>query len=553
MLTTDVRRTRIERVLRAAVLAMGAVLAGFFVYVVIARAVHPIALEWMTGAILDHVERVRAGLPVYAPPKVEFIAFLYPPLYYWASAILAGQGAVVVACRAISIASTLASAALIALIARTLGSSRYFAVVGVLLFAGAYSYTGYFYDLERCDSLFVALLLAATWALLRWRSLASAGAAGALFALAMLTKQQAFVVMLGAAVGLALTRERRRLAALAASAALVAGPVVVWLQHSTGGWFSYYVLSVPARHGLEIRFLSLFLISDVAQAFALAGATVAAVWTSARALSRRGDASPRDVDDVVFGGTLAAAFIAAGTSRLHLGGFVNVLMPWSSMACIAFAVAASRLDAIADASRRGAVLVSAAALLQLMRFAYDPDEATPTLAHVRAANALDARVHALERTGEVFLHGTGHETSRPHFHAAALQDLLRAGAALPDDVVLAFRTQRFAAFVIDDFHELTLERLIRGAQLFPLVTSSYYVAERFDDRDPPPVVGWPAHPTWVLRPRARPLDGWSTPALLRRQAIEAALAEKRMRLARVGVIDAPESVEDEAARLDAAP
>ena len=36
------------------------------------RVAYPFELEWMEGGMLDHIERVRSGKPLYTPPSREF-------------------------------------------------------------------------------------------------------------------------------------------------------------------------------------------------------------------------------------------------------------------------------------------------------------------------------------------------------------------------------------------------------------------------------------------------------------------------------------------------
>jgi hypothetical protein len=70
----------ISRVVLAAALVAHALMA---VFVIASRIRYPHDLEWMTGSVLDHVERVRNGVPVYTAPTARWIPFLYPPLFYW--------------------------------------------------------------------------------------------------------------------------------------------------------------------------------------------------------------------------------------------------------------------------------------------------------------------------------------------------------------------------------------------------------------------------------------------------------------------------------------
>ena len=53
------------------------------------RVAYPFELEWMEGGMLDHIERVRSGKPLYTPPSLEFGSYPYTPLFPWVGAIFA--------------------------------------------------------------------------------------------------------------------------------------------------------------------------------------------------------------------------------------------------------------------------------------------------------------------------------------------------------------------------------------------------------------------------------------------------------------------------------
>jgi hypothetical protein len=56
--------------------------AYLLVYIVIAlmRDWYPFELEWLEGASVVHVQRVLDGRPLYVPPSLDFVPFIYPPL-----------------------------------------------------------------------------------------------------------------------------------------------------------------------------------------------------------------------------------------------------------------------------------------------------------------------------------------------------------------------------------------------------------------------------------------------------------------------------------------
>src|SRR5262245_60511937 len=53
------------------------------------RLTYPHELEWMEGAMVDHAERVRAGLDLYVPPTAQHVQFLYTPLLFYLGALVA--------------------------------------------------------------------------------------------------------------------------------------------------------------------------------------------------------------------------------------------------------------------------------------------------------------------------------------------------------------------------------------------------------------------------------------------------------------------------------
>jgi hypothetical protein len=528
------------RPLRFAVL-LGALLhLALFVLIVYKRFRYPYELEWMTGAIADHVERIHKGLPLYAAPSADWIPFLYPPLYYVLGAGLARVLPLFQALRALSIVSTLVTAACTFRLAQSHGATRFWALVSVGLFFACFSLTGFRYDVERCDALAVALLAAGTVALTEARSVAGAALAGALMAAAVFAKQPALLFVLAVALGLAFQRKGAQTAAFAGAAALALVPVAFWLNRRSGGWFWFYVVRMPAAHGIEWRRLYPFLFEDLPRAALLTVGTFAVLPTVFR-------------KPTTFAAVLGAGFFAALWGRLHAGGWPNVLLFWIPFGCVALALLASRVEALLVGqtfARKGATLMAALVLLQLALLGHDPDRSWPDARRAAAAANVKAAVARLEQDGEVLVLGRGHLSAHRHFHAGALVDLLRMGAErMPADLVAGVRDGRFAAIVVDAADELRFPQSSgASADLRPLVAEHYFVAERLDDRDPPPLVGYAARPSWILRRRTTPLAGLDAPALERRQLVEMGLCEARMRAGQAGAAPAAESVEQLAAQ-----
>lgn len=549
----DAPAPRWLRVLQGLTLAVGVVHVAFFAYAAIVRFQYPVELEWMSGGVLDHVERVGRGQPLYVAPSAAFIPFLYPPLYYWLSAIAAKAMTVQAACRLVSILATLATAALSHRAARKLGATPFWAGAATALFFGAYSLTGYWYDLERADLLMMAMLTGGLVLALGRRGLVTTALSGALVGGAFLAKQPALVFFVAAAIGLAVAKSGKRAVAFAAGGLVVLVPVVAMLSATSDGWFWFFCVKMPAAHGIDGKLIPLFFVTDAMKAFAISGATVFALVLFGKRVVRslRGRETLED-DEAIFGAMLAAAVFTSATSRLHVGGFVNVLIFWTTFGIIALALVCTRLAA---SNRTAEGVLVTATLLQLGHFLYDPSEAAPDERRLLDQRLVEGRIRELEKKGEVIVQGRGHLTEPRHFHAIALMDIMRGGLPIPPDLVEGLEERRYAAFVVDEFGELTLEGILgRRSDLFDIVVRNYFIAQQLDDRERPPLVGWMAHPSWVMRPRKTPLSGLSPAALERRHRIEMGIADMRMRAVQAGAraVDDGDEVETMAAATDGA-
>ena len=122
--------------LHAALGGISLIAVAMVLGVAVARLGHPYELEWIEGGMRDVVRRLLAHQPMYAAPTIEYVPFLYPPLYFHAAALVArvtGEG--FVALRAVSLIATLASFILIARLANRGHAGSFVGLIaaGVLL------------------------------------------------------------------------------------------------------------------------------------------------------------------------------------------------------------------------------------------------------------------------------------------------------------------------------------------------------------------------------------------------------------------------------------
>ncbi len=217
-----------------------------------ARVGFSLELEWMEGGVLHQAARFSRAEPIYPPPSIDFVPFLYTPGYSILLGILGwplgGPGFVLG--RLVSIVATGASAWAIARAIEREGRPRVHGLVGVGLFLSGYVFTFRWYDLARPDSLYLALVL---WALLRLRHATDRRAAivaGGLMALAFWTKQTAASFVIASGLG-ALLVAPRLLPWYAATIAVIDGGGVLLGNAMTDGWLWTYIYELHQSHAFN--------------------------------------------------------------------------------------------------------------------------------------------------------------------------------------------------------------------------------------------------------------------------------------------------------------
>jgi hypothetical protein len=445
----DARRAGAPPFLRWVVLGLAAVFLAVYLFIAPARIAYPFELEWMEGACVDHVRRVLAGQPLYVAPSLDFVPFVYPPLYSWLSAALTKlTGIGFLPLRVVSFASSLGCFALIFVMVRRQTRSAFAGIAGAGLFAACYPVCGFWYDIARVDMLSLALLLGAISLVQFDRGWPSSLLAGVLLALAFLAKQIALAAALPLMLFAVLFRRGRGLVFTATSLILSAATALV-LDHVSGGWYRYYVFDLPRQHEIDAVAAVAFWTTDMLPAVPI-GLALAILGI---AIMRRTDRRSA----LLWGAVLIGAVGASWTGRAHSGGYNNVLIPGYAAISVVFALGVHA--ATQSAKPRRGLLLSAVYLLciaQFVRLAYDPRQQLPTGADRRAGEEMIAAMRTIP--GDVYLpyHGylptlAGKQT---YAHAMATWDVARgrdreASERLLSQITDAIRMQRFSAVIVD--------------------------------------------------------------------------------------------------------
>lgn len=448
---------------------------GLLIQAIAGRIGYPYDLEWMEGGLLHHALRIHQAQGIYVAPSVDFIPYLYTPLYPTLIALFGGPfGISYLLGRAISVIG-LAGIAAVSLASlagprgRMLGPTAAGLALALGLFAAFYPYVEGWYDLVRADTFFLFMVTAALAGLPMWaraddgvfgHSKVAAGAA--LMTLAFFCKQTGiFYVALGGLI-VAIVNWRRAPTYVAMAGVLGLGGCWI-LNVSTHGWFWTYVSEIHRAHDFNWdRFHASFghilwhfpaLPIVVAAALILVAVTrhrTGAVpapaqpfllWTAAFALST--------VVGAVGWGTEFAHFNAYMPAFLHGALAAGAAVP-ATVACVR-ALRRDRLPGDALALACG-LAVAAPLAITCAITRWQPQRFIPTAADVAAGSRLIQRLAAIEGDPWIPSHPWYAVLAgkQPHVHRMGIKDVTarQARKVLGLDDKLA--RHGFAVVVLDD-------------------------------------------------------------------------------------------------------
>ncbi len=246
----------------------------------LARTFYPYALDLVEEAMVMQAWRLAQDLPVFVPPNAEFVPQVYMPLFTWLGGLLMRlTGFGFWPLRLISFLSTLGTAVLIFYVGWRESRVKTAAFAGSALFWAGYRLVGGWFDLARVDALFAFLSLLGLVVLVYGRRGKQSNAEKAqrgtevwivlgavLLGLAFLTKQNGLLLAVVALVYFitAESAERTEKNKKSASSALIRAlflvfipfvivalvPILV-LENLSGGWFSYYVVTIAYASPLD--------------------------------------------------------------------------------------------------------------------------------------------------------------------------------------------------------------------------------------------------------------------------------------------------------------
>jgi len=478
---------------------------GLLVVTIAGRYSYPYDLEWMEGGMLHHAQRIRDGTGIYVPPSIDFIPYLYTPLYPSLIALFGSAfGVTYTVGRAISIAALIGIAITTTM---HLGNRRHQHLrrepvwggiaLGLGLFAATYPFVEGWFDIVRADTLFLFLVTAGVSAIPHWatsgegiRGHGKVAAGAALLALAFFCKQTGIVyVGLGGVFVLALAW--RRAPTFIGMAGLI-GLGGTWiLNHTTHGWFWIYVSKIHRTHDFNMdRFWKSF--GNILWHFpamtivvGLAAVLIGYTWWRRRALPPQ--AQPFLIWTATFAVSTVVGAVGWGTQFAHFNAYMPAFLhgALAAGAAIPAVYACARMlwgdRGHAELASTGAALLAAIPLaLTCWTSRWDPKQFVPTAADVAAGDHLIARLRSIE--GEVwmpshpwYLYMAG---KTPRVHRMGITDVTTREPRVVAGLDETLRSHAFTAIVLDNID-------LHNREYLPALLRSYRPALKLPANERP--------------------------------------------------------------------
>ncbi len=356
------------------------------------RMSFPLELSTVEGSLLDGINRIIAGKPLYSEPTLNYVATVYNPLYFYVSAFFASffEMKAFSSSRLLSFASTIFSCCLIFLLVHKETKNRFYAFISVSLFAGSYHHLCGFYDLCRVDAFHLFLLLGSI-VILRLSTIKPLAFFAGLVLVASFFVKQTTLVMTVPIVIYELMESRIK--GLYLCAGLVVGTLLGYfliLMFNEAQWLQYYTFTIPFNQGIIYRRILGFFSDDLVAKFPIAILSIVAFFVEKS-------------DDSVFshnrkkwlGMLIVTAGMGSFLGRIKEGGWVNADLPIYSLIAISFGICLHSLREHASFSGEHDKIqlgFAFAIFLQIFGLFYNPMKYIPTKADLENSETIINRL-----------------------------------------------------------------------------------------------------------------------------------------------------------------
>jgi 4-amino-4-deoxy-L-arabinose transferase-like glycosyltransferase len=440
----------LARFARIAILLATATFTIAYFLVAIPRLLYPYDLDFVENGILMTALRLAHGQPVYIPPQAEFVPHVYMPLYTWLGGLLfivTGPGYLPL--RSLSLVAVMVIGSLLFWVGRRESGQSWLGLVCAGLFLGGYRINGFWYELARVDSLFVALSLAGlTLGAYGKGSRSGLVGAAAALALAFLAKQTGLILGVGVGVYLLITIRRRAWLFWVTYGLLTMIPVAI-LQQLSDGWFLYYTYHIASINPIEFGRIFNFMGYEL---FGLMGGLC--LMTLGAALLTLRQTGWRGVWQQPWLIWVSLAVFISALGRASIGGNLNNRMMAYTLLTLSPALLMNSLYGYAKATwswRSG--LITVLILGQFALGIYNPGRYVPIAAMRRSGDRFIEKIAAEDGQVLVLMHPfyAWLAGKAPSAQIAAMWHARERGTLpLPPDFAARLENQYYAVIISDN-------------------------------------------------------------------------------------------------------
>jgi len=453
---------KIEGFLKIIVVILSIYYIAIFLYISLSRINYPFELEMMEGGMLENVIRLTEGKAIYTEPTIDYIPFIYPPLYFHLSEISVKIfGASFFSLRLISLISTLISIYIIFAFVRKETGNWIYALASAGIFLAVFQITGFWFDLARVDSLFLMFLLAMVYFLRFHENNIGLFFAAILGILAFLTKQTLMIVILPIFLFLIINFKVRSLFFILT---FLIGIIIstLWINYNTNGWYMFWMYELPASQEWNFKYLLSFWSYDIFKHTSIMF-LFSLLWFIYLL-------KEKNKKTITFYVALMLGIIsAAWMQRLHLGGFVNANIPFYAIFSMFFLIGLSfiqqKIGIQIETKNKILVIFLILIISQLLALNYNPFKAIPTEEDLIAGRKIIEKIKKIE--GEIFIPNHNYllrfAGKKTYAHWVGFLDLMTSKSEwkqrLEEDLEQKLSSAFFKAIIVnDDFSYHYLEK-----------------------------------------------------------------------------------------------
>ena len=344
-----------------------------FIVTAVMRINYPYELEWMEGGQLEHVVRILDGQEIYVEPSLEFIPYIYTPLYNYISAGVATvTGVSFFPLRLVSYISLLLTLIILFKIVKDETGNSYWGMISAGLYAAMYKAGGFWFDIARVDSLFILFFIASVYYLLKKDTPRNAAIAGLLAALSFLTKQSVVFMLFPIVLYLFIYKRKAAIYYFSVLTIISVG-VSLYFNIKTDGWYWFWNFGLPVTHHWNWKYIYAFWTDDLLTPFALSVLPVIFIFF------KTNDTPANNKQKTLFYlFFLAGCLLDAWLLRLHYGGYLNALFPALLAIALLAPLGLAKLENSLEKKNNLITFVYLIVLLQFSVLLYNPAQAIPT-------------------------------------------------------------------------------------------------------------------------------------------------------------------------------